>query len=65
MTAEQEIQAAIRIKPELSGILDNFLNNIKPQIGQILFGGGQQPQPPTAGMGNLLASAARGISAQP
>lgn len=73
MTAEQELQAAIKIKPELSAVLDAFLNNVKPQIGQILFGGGNggpgqpgAPQPPPAGIGSsLLASAARGISAQP
>lgn len=67
MNAEMEIRAAIRVKPELSSVLEGFLQNVKPQIGQILFGGGQQPQaqPPMAGMGNLLATAARSISAQP
>lgn len=68
MEAEQAIRAAIRIKPELSGVLEGFLNNVKPQIGQILFGGGQQqpPQMGAPGMGSLMASAARpSLSSQP
>ncbi len=75
MNAEQEIQAAIKVKPELSGILDAFLNNVKPQIGQILFGGqgaaapggaaGPPPPGSPAGLSGLLASAASGMSAKP
>jgi hypothetical protein len=42
MEAEQALQAAARIKPELSTIVDKFVNEVKPQAGQILFGGGQQ-----------------------
>lgn len=69
MEAEQAIRAAIRIKPELSGVLEGFLNNVKPQIGQILFGGAQQQQAPqmgAPGLGTLMASAARpSLSSQP
>src|SRR5262249_9057405 len=48
MNSQQELEAAIRIKPELSTVLENWLNNIKPQIGQILFGGGGAPGQPGA-----------------
>lgn len=54
MEAEQALQAAAKIKPELSAIVDKFVNEVKPQAGQILFGGGQQqqqqPQPSLMGM---------------
>jgi len=42
MEAETALQAAARIKPELSTIVDKFINEVKPQAGQILFGGGAQ-----------------------
>jgi hypothetical protein len=47
MEAEQALQAAARVKPELSAILDKFVSEVKPQAGQILFGAGQ----PNAGSG--------------
>lgn len=54
MDAEQALQAAAKIKPELSTIVDKFVNEVKPQAGQILFGNGQQqqqqPQPNPMGM---------------
>lgn len=50
MEAEQALQAAARIKPELSAIVDKFVNEVKPQAGQILFGGGAQAG--AAGSGN-------------
>jgi hypothetical protein len=66
MEAEQALRAAARIKPELAGIVDNFVNTVKPQAGQILFGGGQPPQQAQPGLGTLLASAAsRSINTQP
>ena len=67
MQAEQELQAAARIKPELSAILEKFSNEVKPMAGQILFGqgqgqGGQQPPggspPGNPSMGGLMASGA-------
>lgn len=59
MDAEQALRAAARVKPELSALVDKFVNEVKPQAGQILFGGGNQPaSQPMPGMGALLASAA-------
>lgn len=54
MEAEQALQAAARIKPELAAIVEKFVNEVKPQAGQILFAGGQQGpgaglQPPLPG----------------
>jgi hypothetical protein len=66
MEAEQALQAAAKIKPELSAIVDKFVNEVKPQAGQILFGAGQQqaqqPQPTLMGM---LAGGAGPMSSQP
>lgn len=45
MEAEQALQAAAKIKPELSGVVATFINSVKPAVGQILFGGGTGPQP--------------------
>lgn len=50
MEAEQALEAAARIKPELSTLLDKFRNEVKPQAGQILFGGGARAG--AAGSGN-------------
>lgn len=54
MEAENALQQAAELKPELSVILDKFINDTKPQIGQILFGGGQQQQPPMQAMSNPM-----------
>lgn len=62
MEAEQALQAAARIKPELSAIVDKFVNEVKPQAGQILFGGGAQAGAAGSGgnmpvgIGGLMAS---------
>lgn len=62
MEAEQALQAAAKIKPELSGIVSKFINDVKPQAGQILFGGGQQSQPqqPAPNLMTMLAGPAQG-----
>jgi hypothetical protein len=57
MEAEQALQAAAKIKPELSAIVDKFVNEVKPQAGQILFGQGQQQQPPQPSLQGLVAGA--------
>lgn len=57
MEAEQALQAAAKIKPELSAIVDKFMNEVKPQAGQILFGQGQQQQPQPNPMGMLVGAA--------
>jgi len=63
MEAEQALQAAAKIKPELSAIVDKFINEVKPQAGQLLFGGGQpQPQPSLMG---ILAGGAGPLNSQP
>jgi hypothetical protein len=62
MEAEQALQAAARIKPELSSIVDKFINEVKPQAGQLLFGGGTQAGAagsggmPPSNIGGLMAS---------
>jgi hypothetical protein len=68
MEAEQALTAAAQIKPELAGIVTAFINTVKPQAGQILFGGGtgasmQPPLPPSPGpaggmMGGMMAGGA-------
>lgn len=70
MEAEQALTAAAQIKPELAGIVSAFINTVKPQAGQILFGSGtgasMQPQPsmppspgPAGGMmGGMMAGGA-------
>lgn len=63
MEAEQALQAAAKIKPELAGIVDKFVNEVKPQAGQILFGGGQQPQQPQPSLMGMLAGGAPGMGA--
>lgn len=61
MEAEQALQAAAKIKPELSGIVSKFINDVKPQAGQILFGGGQQQSPqPQPNLMGMLAGPAQG-----
>jgi len=65
MTAESEIRAAIRIKPELSSVLEDWLSRVKPQIGQILFGGGQSPAAGTPGPASLLTSGAQSLNTRP
>jgi hypothetical protein len=63
MEAEQALQAAAKIKPELSGIVSKFINDVKPQAGQILFGagGGQsQPSQPQPNLMGMLAGPAQG-----
>ena len=62
MEAEQALQAAAKIKPELSAIVDKFVNEVKPQAGQILFGGGQ-PQQPQPNLMGMLAGGAPGLGA--
>lgn len=57
--AEQALKAAARVKPELSSIVDKFVNEVKPQAGQILFGS-QPQQAPQQGIGALLASGMQG-----
>jgi len=61
MTAEQELRAAARIKPELAGVLDQWITQMKGQIGQILFGSQPQPQ----GGGGLMTSGANSLNIQP
>ena len=62
MEAEQSLQAAAKIKPELSAIVDKFVNEVKPQAGQILFGGGQQSQmQPAPSLMGMLAGGAPGM----
>jgi len=62
MEAEQALQAAAKIKPELSAIVDKFVNEVKPQAGQILFGGGNQPQlQPQPSLMGMLAGAGQGM----
>jgi hypothetical protein len=70
MEAEQALQAAVRIKPELAGIVEKFTNEVKPQAGQILFGRGAQAG--AAGSGGappigtaMLASGAPGLGQRP
>lgn len=63
MEAEQSLRAAARVKPELAGIIDAFINQMRPQAGQILFGAGQ-PQAPQPGIGSLLTSGATGLNTQ-
>ncbi len=58
MEAEQALQAAAKIKPELSAIVDKFVNEVKPQAGQILFGQGQQQQQPQPNLMGMLAGGA-------
>lgn len=66
MEAEQALRAAARVKPELAGIVDNFINQVKPQAGQVLFGSGQgQQSGPQPGIGALLTSGATGLNTQP
>ncbi len=68
MEAEQALQAAAKIKPELSAIVDKFVNEVKPQAGQILFGSGQgqQPQPGMQpDLSSLLTSGASSLSNKP
>lgn len=63
MEAEQALQAAAKIKPELAAIVDKFVNEVKPQAGQILFGQGSQPQmqPPQPSLQGLVAGAGQGM----
>lgn len=58
MEAEQALQAAAKIKPELSAIVDKFVNEVKPQAGQILFGGGQPQQQPQPNLMSMIAGGA-------
>ena len=63
MEAEQALQAAAKIKPELAGIVDKFVNEVKPQAGQILFGAGQpQSQAPQPSLMTMLAGPAQGAT---
>lgn len=61
MEAEQALQAAARIKPELSALIDKFINEVKPQAGQILFGGGAQAG--AAGSGSAMPVGISGLMA--
>src|SRR5215831_10523664 len=48
MEAEQSLLQAAKLKPELNVIVEKFINEVKPQAGQILFGSGTgagQPPP--------------------
>lgn len=65
MEAEQALQAAAKIKPELSAIVDKFVNEVKPQAGQILFGGGSQPQQPQPNLMGMLAGGAGSTAPSP
>lgn len=63
--AEQALKAAAAVFPGLVSLVDGYINNFKPQAGQILFGqGGSQGQPPTPqpGIGSLLTSGATGLN---
>jgi hypothetical protein len=63
MEAEQALQAAAKIKPELAAIVDKFVNEVKPQAGQILFGAGTQPQmQPQPSLMGMLAGPAQGMT---
>lgn len=63
MEAEQALQAAAKIKPELAGIVDKFVNEVKPQAGQILFGAGQpQSSAPQPNLMGMLAGPAQGMT---
>lgn len=71
-TAEDAIRQAIKLKPELSVVLENWLNQVKPQIGQILFGGGQGGAaqgggitPPTMGGGMMATGMAPSLNMRP
>ena len=71
MEAEQALQAAARIKPELSAIVDKFINEVKPQAGSILFGGGAQAGAagsggsPPVGLGMLATGVSPGQNMRP
>lgn len=60
MQVELILGDIVKIKPEFTGIRDKFVNEVKPQAGQILFGAGQQPQPQPNLMG-MLAGGAPGL----
>jgi len=70
MEAEQALQAAARIKPELSAIVDKFVNEVKPQAGQLLFGGSQAGAAgnggsPPVGLGMLATGVNPAINMRP
>lgn len=65
MEAEQALRAAARIKPELAGIVDAFVSQVKPQAGQILFGAQPPQQNVQPGLGSLLTSGAKALNLQP
>lgn len=62
--AKQSLQAAAELKPELSAVVDTFVSQVEPQVGQILFGAGQ-PAPKPQGLASLLQTGARALSTQP
>jgi hypothetical protein len=65
MEAKQSLQEASKIKPELAALVDKFVNEVEPQAGQILFGGGQQSQMPQPSLMGMLAGGAGPMSTHP